>query len=342
MRVLKVAGMLCLALAVLRGVYAGPPARMQAAAIDAAGPADALKLHTLPVPAPAADEVLIEVDTAGVALWDADIRAHPDDIKHVHFPLVLGTDGAGHVAALGAAVQGFTVGEAVYAYSWDNPQGGFYAQYVAVPAQRVAHVPAGLSLTEAGAIGTTALTALQGIDDALHVRSGETVIIHGASGGVGTLAVQFAKLRGARVLAIASGDDGLALVKKLGADAAVDGRHGDVAAAARAFAPQGADALLALAGGEALERALGALRAGGRVAYPTGVQPEPKERAGFTLTRYDAIAAPAQFAHLNEAIVAAHLQVPIAAQFALADAAAAHQRLESGHVLGKIVLRVRG
>jgi NADPH:quinone reductase len=341
MRVLKAAGMLCIALAVLRGVCAAPPAHMQAAAIDAAGPAQALKLHTLAVPTPAADEVLIELDTAGVAVWDADIRARPDDIKHVHFPLVLGTDGAGRIAALGSAVHGFTVGEDVYAYSWDNPQGGFYAQYVAVPAERVARVPAGLTLEQAGAIGTTALTALQGIDDALHVKRGETVIIHGASGGVGTLAVQFAKLRGARVLAIASGDDGLALVRSLGADAAVDGRHGDVAAAARAFAPQGADALLALAGGEALDRALESLKQGGRVAYPTGVHPEPAQQPGRSVTRYDAIAAPAQFTRLNAAIVAARLQVPIAAEFPLAEAAVAHQRLESGHVLGKIVLRVR-
>jgi NADPH:quinone reductase len=340
MRALKIAGVLCVGVAVLRGVCAAPPPTMQAAAIDAAGPAEALTLHTLPVPTPAADEVLIKVDTAGVAVWDADIRAHPQDIQHVRFPLVLGTDGAGRIAALGAAVRDFKVGDAVYAYSWDNPQGGFYAQYVAVPAARVAQVPQPLTLVQAGAIGTTALTAQQGVDDALHIRAKETLIIHGASGGVGTLAVQFAKLRGARVLAIASGEDGLALVRELGADAAVDGRHGDIAAAARAFAPQGVDAVLALAGGEALDRCLEALKNGGRVAYPTGVHPAPAARAGFTVTRYDAIAAPAQFTRLNAAIVAAHLKVPIAAEFPLAAAADAHRRLESGHVLGKIVLRV--
>jgi NADPH:quinone reductase len=201
------------------------PQTMRAAAIDQGGGADALTLHTLRVPQPAAGEVLIAVHTAGVAIWDVAIRRRPDSIKNSHFPLVLGTDGAGTIAALGSGVHGFKVGEKVYAYSWDNPQGGFYAEYVAVPAEFVGRVPKGLTLTQAGAIGTTALTAIQGVDDALHVKSGEILIIHGAAGGVGTLAVQFAKLRGARVLATVSGEDEIALVKSLGADAVVDGRH---------------------------------------------------------------------------------------------------------------------
>src|SRR5580704_1802750 len=204
------------------------PAQMQSAAIDQAGGAEVLTAHTLAVPRPAAGEVLIAVHTAGVASWDVAIRRQPDNIKNSNFPLVLGTDGAGTIAALGAGVHGFKVGEEVYAYSWDNPQGGFYAEYVAVPAEYVGRVPRGLTLTQAGAIGTTALTAIQGVDDALHVRSGETLIIHGAAGGVGSLALQFARLRGARVLATASGEDGLSFVRGLGADAVVDGRHGDI------------------------------------------------------------------------------------------------------------------
>ena len=109
------------------------------------------------------------------------------------------------VAALGSRVRRFQVGDAVYAYSFANPKGGFYTEYVAVASANAAHIPATLRMRQAGAIPTTGLTALQGIDDALKVKKGETVIVHGASGGVGTLAVQFAKLRGARVLATASG-----------------------------------------------------------------------------------------------------------------------------------------
>ena len=128
------------------------------------------------------------------------------------------------------------VGDKVYSYSWANPKGGFYAQYVAVAADKVAPIPRRLDLEHAGAIATTGLTALQGVDDTLRLKKGESVIIHGASGGVGTLAIQFARLRGARVLATASGLDGIELVRDMGADAAVDGRHGDIEGAARQFA----------------------------------------------------------------------------------------------------------
>ena len=329
------------ALAAASAAAAELPKTMRAAAIDAPGGAEVLTLHTLPVPRVAPGELLIALHTAGVASWDVEIRRQPQDLKHSRLPLVLGTDGAGTVAALGAGVHGFKIGDEVYSYSWDNPQGGFYAEYVAVPAERVGHVPAGLSLLQAGAIGTTALTALQGIDDALHIRAGETLIIHGAAGGVGTLAVQFAKLRGARVLATVSGADEIALVKSLGADAVVDGRHGDIAAAAHEFAPGGTDAVLALAGGDALERCLGTLKQDGRVAYPSGVRPPPAAHAGLALTRYDAIPGAREFERLNAAITQAKLVVPIAAQYPLSDAAAAQRQLEAGHVPGKIVLQIR-
>lgn len=321
---------------------AAVPQTMRAAAIDKAGGAEVITLHTLPVPTPDADEVLIAMDTADVAVWDASVRAHPEELKHGGFPLVLGTDGAGVIAAVGSQVRGFKPGDRVYSYMWDNPKGGFYAEYVAVPARHVGHLPPGLSLRDAGAVAASALTAIQGVDDALHVSSGETLIVHGASGGVGSLAVQFAKLRGARVLATVSGEDGASFVKGLGADVVVDGHQGDILGAARQLAPEGADAVLAFAGGDALERCLEALKPGGRVAFPWGVGPEPKPNINLrSSTRYNAIAGPQEFARLNQAIVAAKLRVPVVAEYPLADAAKAHERLEAGHVLGKVVLRIR-
>jgi NADPH:quinone reductase-like Zn-dependent oxidoreductase len=313
---------------------------MRAAALDRFGGTEVLALRTLPVPVLDSNEVLIAVDTAGVGPWDADMRGGwwPDGTPQ--FPLVLGTDGSGIIAAVGSRIRRLRVGEQVYAYSFANPKGGFYAEYVAVAADRVAPIPRGLDLEHAGAIPTTGLTALQGID-ALHVKKGESLLVHGASGGVGTLAVQFGKLRGARVLASASGEDGVALARRLGADEAVDGRHEDLAAAARRFAPDGVDALLALAGGEALERCLEVVRRGGRVAYPNGVEPAPKKRRGVEISAYDAVAGIREFEHLNRAVEEAKPQVPIAAAYPLAEAARAHERLAAGHVLGKIVLRVR-
>lgn len=312
---------------------------MRAVAIDHAGDSSVLALHSLPVPKPDPSEVLIALDFAGVGIWDIGLRRHPEEIQHSRFPLVLGTDGAGTIAAVGSAVRGFKTGERVYSYSWDNPKGGFYAEYVAVPAERVGHLPKGLTLAQAGGLATTALTALQGTDDALHLKPGETIIIHGASGAVGSLAIQFAKLRGARVLATATGEDGAAFVKRLGADEVVDGRTGDIGAAAHRFSPKGIDAVLGLVGGESLERCIDTLRPGGRVAYPNGVSP-PKPRPGVSPIAYDAIAGQLEYERLDRAIEQVHLQVPIAAQYALADAAQAHQRLETGHTLGKVVLRI--
>ena len=181
---------------------------MNAAAIDRFGGPDVLSLHELPIPTVAAGEVLIAVHTAGVGSWDADGRGGWYPAGRPRFPLVLGTDGSGIVVRVGAGVRRFRAGDRVLAYRFENPKGGFYAEYVALPARNVARIPRGLDLVHAGAMTVTGLTALQGIDDALHLEPGETIGILGASGGVGTLAVQFAKLRRARVLAIASGRGG--------------------------------------------------------------------------------------------------------------------------------------
>jgi len=241
---------------------------------------------------------------------------------------------------VGSRVRRFKPGDRVYAYAWDNPKGSFYAEYGAVRAEAVAHIPKPLDLKHAGAIPVTGLTALQGIDDALHIKKGQSIVVHGASGGVGSLALQFAKLRGARVLATASGHDGLAFVRELGADMVADGRHGDIVAAVGSFAPDGVDAVLSLAGGVALERCIEAVRGGGRVAYPNGVEPRPRKRRGVDVISYDAMAGVREFEHLGRAVEASKPKIGIAGEYRVAEAAKAHQRLARGHVVGKIVLRI--
>ncbi|HEV8232160.1 MAG TPA: NADP-dependent oxidoreductase [Thermoanaerobaculia bacterium] len=305
---------------------------MRAATVDGRG---VVSIRELPVPSVGRREVLIAVDTAGVGSWDASMRPDSDD------PLVPGIDGAGTVVAVGSRVRRFRVGDRVYSYSYENRKGGFHAEYVAVDAKKVARVPRGLDMKGAGAIATTGLTALQGVDDALHVKKGERMIVHGASGGVGSLALQFAKLRGARVLATASGRDGLALVRRLGADAAVDGKRNDIRAAARHFVPDGVDAVLAFAGGKPLLRCLDALTLGGRLAYPNGVEPVPRKRRRVKTTAYDGTPGVREFERLNRAIEEAKLKVPIAKTYSLARAGAAYDFVEEGHVVGKVVIRIR-
>jgi NADPH:quinone reductase len=314
---------------------------MKAAAIDQFGPPSVLTLHELPVPRIGPSEVLIAVHAAGVGYWDARIRDGSWAEGRVRFPLVLGTDGAGTVVAKGTRVRRLRIGDRVWASQYMNPKGGFYAEYVTVDADSAAPAPASLDLLQAGAGAVTGLTALQGIDDVLGVRRGETVLVFGASGAVGTLAVQFAKRRQARVIGTASGRAAAALVRRLGADDVVDARKDDAVERLRSLAPEGLDAVLALAGGERLERCLDLVRPGGRVAHPNGVELEPQRRRGIATRAYDGVAGPREFARLERAVAEARLRVPVANVYPLADAAEAHARLEAGHVLGRIALRIR-
>ena len=185
------------------------PNTMQAAAIDRFGGIETITLQTLPVPEVGPDEVLIRVESAGVA------RGIPSSAKagspsgsepNEKFPYVLGTDGAGTVVQVGEKVKGFKEGDRVYAAVLANPKGGFYAEFAAVKADNVSRVPEKLTTEQAGVMPSDALTALRGLDDMLGLKPGETLLIFGAGGGIGHLAVQLAKRMGARVLALASGD----------------------------------------------------------------------------------------------------------------------------------------
>ena len=317
------------------------PGAMAAAALDKFGPPQVLSLHTLPVPLPAPGEVLIELHAAGVGVWDASVRDgswRPFD--HPKFPLVLGTDGAGIVVMKGPRVRRFDVGDRVWAYHYADPKGGFYAEYVAVNVDHVGNMPRRLNFVEAGAGATTGLTALQGIDDALRVGKDETVLVFGATGGVGTLAIQFAKRKGARVIATASGSDAVTLAKKLGADGIFDARGEDAANRLKALAPDGIDAALVLAASGTLEACLDLVKPGGRIAYPNGVWPEPKKRRKIQVLSYNGEAGQRQFERLERAASEARLTVPIAEIYPLEQAVKAHERLEQGHILGRIVLRI--
>jgi NADPH2:quinone reductase len=317
------------------------PALMKAATIDRFGPPRVIKMHTLPVPELDAHDVLIAVHTAGVGSWDAKIRDGTWATGSERFPLVLGSDGAGTVVAKGPRVRRLGIGDRVWAYAYENPKGGFYAQYAAVDADAVAPVPPVLDLLHAGAAATTGLTAHQGIDDILRVRSSEHVLIFGATGGVGTLAVQFAARTGARVAGTARTRAGARLVRELGAETVFDPRRDDPRDALRALGSDGFDAVLALAGGPALERFIDLVRSNGRAAYPNGVEPEPRRRRNVRVVAYDATAGPREFARLARAVEDTRLRVPIAATYPLAGAARAHERLERGHVVGRIALRIR-
>src|SRR5262245_34553852 len=263
---------------------------MRAVALDRFGGPEALKIQNLPIPEIAAQEVLIRVEAAGVGAWDPlEREGRFVEIMGIKpkFPYVLGTDGAGTIASVGKDVNRFKEGDRVYAAELANPKGGFYAQYAAVKADNVSLIPGHLTIEQAAVLPTDGFTALVGLEEVLGLKSGESLMVFGASGGIGHLALQLAIRLGARVFAIASGDDGVQFAKKLGADSAVDGRGDNVLNAAREFAPNGIDAALVTAGGEETDEALLAIRKGGRIAYPHGVMPEPTAQDHIAIEAYD-------------------------------------------------------
>jgi NADPH:quinone reductase-like Zn-dependent oxidoreductase len=314
---------------------------MRAAVAVRAGGPSVLRVREIPVPTVAANDVLIAVEAAGVASWDASMRGGWSPAGKNEYPLVLGTDGAGRIVDLGAKVRRLRKGDRVYCYSFGGSKGGFYAEYCAVAASKVSRAPRRLDSVRAAAVATVGLTAIQGIDGALGVKRGETVVVHGASGGVGMIALQLATWRGARVLGTADGRSGVAFVKRLGADAAADGQGRRLADALEKFAPDGVDAVFATVGGPSLGSILDAVRKGGRVAWPNGIEPAPRKREGLRMKSYDAKEGADELAKLTRAIEASKLKVPIAARYPLARAAGAHRRLAKGHVFGKIVLVTR-
>jgi NADPH2:quinone reductase len=311
------------------------PEKMKAAAIDHYGGPEVIRTQFLPVPRPAPDEVLIRLDAAGIGVWDPYVREGEFEIGKPGFPRIIGNDGAGTVVAIGEKVDRFKVGDGVYAYSME---GGFYAEYASVKQDRVASIPPGLKSDEAGALGADGITALLGLEDRLQLRPGEKLMVFGASGGIGHIAVQLAKRIGAQVLAVASREDGVDLVRGLGADAAIDGRRENPAQAVRQFAPDGLDAALVLANGDGLDDALALVKQGGRIAYPNGVEPSPRAPAGVTLLAYDGIPSPEAFERLNRHIAAGPFHVELGRVYRLEDAAQAHREVDKHH-LGKLAFR---
>lgn len=312
------------------------PTSMRAVALDAFGGPEVLKTQSLPVPEPGSHEILLRVETAGVGVWDPWVREGGAASKSTRFPYVMGNDGAGTVVAVGPKVRRFKVGDRVYGYQME---GGFYAEYAIVKETHAAPIPAGLDAREAGALGADGITGMLGLTDHLELQRGESLMIVGASGGIGHLAVQLANRIGARVLAVASRPDGVDLVKRLGADLAVDGRQDDVPKAAREFAPGGLDAALVLAGGDDVNRWLEAVKQGGRIAYPNGVEPEPKAPKGVKLLAYEGTPSAKAFDRLNELIGNEPFHVELSRTYPLEELPRAHQELEQHH-LGKLALRI--
>jgi NADPH:quinone reductase-like Zn-dependent oxidoreductase len=313
------------------------PKEMRAAALDHFGSPDVVHTEQLPVPRLAQHDVLVRVGIAGVGTWDPELVSGSYEDVRAKFPRVLGSDGAGTVVAVGTRVRRFAAGDRVYGWGYANKKGGFFSEYAVIDEHKLAAIPEGLAFEEAGVLAVSGITALQGLEQLGLEGRGEKIAVFGASGGLGHIAVQLARAMGLRVFAVASGDDGVALVKRLGVDAVAEGHDKSLVRELRSFAPGGLDGAVVFAGARGWERELGLLKDGAVAAWPNGVEPAPIVRAGSDGISYDGEPSRAAFDRLNELVAQGPFHVEIAARFGLSDTSHAIAAVQHHH-LGKVAV----
>jgi NADPH:quinone reductase-like Zn-dependent oxidoreductase len=330
------------------------PDSMEAIVQRGVGGPGVLKLEHLPVPAPGANQVLVHVYAAGVNPVDRKTRTGNPRAGGLADPMrpgaaggtggrvpaaapgspamakIPGSEMAGVIAALGSQVTHWRVGEAVYG----RANTGGYAQYIVIDAEAIAAKPPRLTFAQAAGLPVAGVTAMLSLRTA-GVGPGQTVVIIGAAGGVGSVTVQIAKSLGANVIGIASSRHNVYL-KKLGADEVV---NYDIERPAERI--NGADAVVDLVDGPAAA-ALSYVKRGGTLVLPTGyLSSEQCAAAGVTCAEPDRRGAPGAaetLAQLNQLVEAGKLTIKVEQEFALADASRAQEREHAGHVQGKIIL----
>lgn len=313
---------------------------MQAIAFTRYGSADVLQPLTLPIPTPAPDGVLVRTAAAGIN--PADWRLRSGQFRRVirlRLPFVPGSDIAGVVAAVGPAVTRFRPGDRVYAMLPVATAGG-YAEYAAVPERDLALAPPALTLSEAAAVPLAGLTALQALRDQARLQAGEHVLIYGASGGVGTFAIQVAKALGARVTAVCSGRNA-GLARELGADEVRDYRQEEVTAG-----PASYDLVFDAVNGHSYRAWRRALRPGGRLVT---VNPLLENRvfrwlgarvAGYRVGGLLVRPSGADLEELAGLVAAGKVRPVLDQTFPLTEAAAAQEYSATERARGKLVLVV--
>lgn len=301
---------------------------MRAVRIHQFGGPEAVVVEDVPVPAPEKGEVLVRVEAAGVAPWDAIIREGKSKVSPQP-PLTLGSDLAGVIEVVGEGVTGFAVGDAVYGVT--NPQFcGAHAEYAVAQAGMIAPRPRRLNALEAASAPVIAVTAGQMLFEYAKAKSGETAMITGAAGNVGAYAVQLALQAGIKVVAVARARDAEVL-RGLGVETVMDS-DGDEAL------PE-VDCLLDLLGGGVLERCAGAVKAGGKVVSVTAMQ-APK-RADVEFAFFYAEVTTERLRKLTELFESGKISARVGSVLALIEARKAHEMLAGApHKRGKIVLRM--
>jgi NADPH:quinone reductase-like Zn-dependent oxidoreductase len=295
-------------------------------------------VQDLQTPEPAAGEVLVEVEAASVNGFDLSVAAGYvwDMIPGIEFPVVLGRDLVGTVTAIGDGVEGLSAGDRVAAVIPGmalGPRTGSFTEHVALPASAVTAVPSGVDAQQAAVIGLAGIAAHDALE-ALNIQAGETVLISGATGGVGSIATQLAVASGATVIGTAQPGQEEEYVRSLGAAHTVD-YTSDIPAAVKAIAPQGVDKIVHAAGDPAALAAI--LKDGGAVASTLGATAEQVGRDDITVAAIMAAATAEKLAALLERVGNGELRVNIETAIPLDRAPEAFAAFADG-TLGKVLI----
>jgi NADPH:quinone reductase len=323
---------------------------MRAIVVREFGSPSVMKLEDVPTPKPGANDVVVRVRTAGVNPVDAYARTGTYPRKPP-LPYTPGSDGAGEVESVGASVSGLRAGDRVY-IAGDNVAllgAGTYGEYALCSPAMLHRLPARISFAQGAALGVPYLTAYRSLFVRANARAGETVLVHGATGGVGIASVQLARAHGMRVFGSGGTDKGLQLLRDQGVEVAINHSEANyLDAVMSATNGRGVDLILEMAAHINLDKDLGVLARNGRVVMigtrgRVEIDPRqtfPRDAAILGMTLFNA--APSELAAMHMALVAGlengALNPVVGREFSLADAPAAHEAVLSSGALGKIVL----
>jgi len=306
---------------------------MKAAYIDRFGGPEVLQYGDLPDPVASAGQVVVDVVAASVN--GADWRVRAGQYGQAKFPLVLGRDFSGTVAALGEGVNDFKVGDAVFGVLEAGREGA-YAEKLAITAAIIARKPDAVSHIDAAALALTGLTAIISVETTLKLQRGETILIQGGAGGVASFAIQLAKHIGARVITTTSAAN-LDYVRGLGADEVIDYNAQDFTRTV-----SNCDAVFDTVGGDVAQKSFAVLKPGGRAAFiASGPQAPKPDRSDVTALRPAVGRARAPLERVAQLAASGAVRPPEVKLYRLAQAAEAHRLSESRHFRGKLVFQVR-
>ena len=337
MRSVNVAGLVAVLVSgviALGGVPGPESGKMRAIVIHAYGGPEVMKLEEVARPEPAPDEILIRVISASINPVDVGIRKGYLAELVGNFPLILGMDAAGVVEKVGSKVTKYNAGDPVFAFFTLKGEGG-YAEFVTAKDDELAPKPGNVSFAQAAGAGAAGATAWEALIDTANLRPGQSVLTHGGSGGVGHLAIQIAKAKGAKVFATASTAN-QDFLRQMGADVAIDytrTKFEDVA--------KDVDVVLDTVGRDTLERSYGVVKKGGIiVSIVDEPKPEALEAHGIRGVTLRCTPKAGVLEELSKLMEAKKLMPVISQTFPMTQVVQAQDQIATGHTRGKIVLNI--